>query len=272
MNIMNNISIENLKSIITKDNAEKVLIELGVPYKKNNIWGILHSNYNYNVYKEIFRKIAFGKSGKYDLEMLPSYIDNRDSKINEYHKKFPNDDKLEWVFQPDNFDNYRKDWTFGKITFDTFLKGVEKHSLVASIAELTSRITEITLILNDVEILPTLKNNGKVDYFRNGKPKDLKNAKSIGKGFIDEQIKKGNDPFDVISKTPETHIKWFYENQSSVRFGFEPRHFIVNTNEKIISTEDLINKLNNVNFDEEIEVSFTFGGKEYVTNAIITYI
>ena len=81
MNIKETITIDELKFLTTKDNAEKVLQELGVPYRKNKIWETLLRNYDYNEYLKIFRKIAISDGGKYDTKEIPKLLERRETLI-----------------------------------------------------------------------------------------------------------------------------------------------------------------------------------------------
>lgn len=274
MNIAHKITLSEIKLLTTKENAIKVLKLLGIKSPKNKVFDILVSNYDYKKYLKIFREIALGLGGKYDPSLLPTLLKTREELIQDYKKKFPNDVTLDWVFNMDGFDDYRKKCTFGKIPHSEFMKGVEKHLLVASISDLTSRITEIFLVSQNEEIFPTLKHSGGVDYFFKGRPKDLKNSKSLGSAFIENCKSKGIDPIQHALLHPEKVIISLYQGQSKTRFGDNPRHLIVSLNNEIISNETLIEKLSNVDFSDEKNITFTYPptGKCYSTCAVITYI
>ncbi len=274
MDITQNITISELKSLTTKKNAEKVLNELGIPYKKNNIWEPLQNNYDYETYLKIFRKISMGVGEKYDTHLIPYLLDKRENLIRQYKEKYPNDKKLQWCFNPDGFDNFRKKFTFGKITEKEFIENTLKHSFTASISDITSKITETIIVCKNEKVLPTLKNKGGIDYIYNGKPKDLKNSKSLGKLFNDWCVSNGKNSLEEAISNPTQVIKCLYEGQSETRFGSESRHLIVNLNDEILSNEKLIEKLDNVNLDDEKEITFSNQktGKYYTTTALITYI
>ena len=274
MNIKETITIDELKFLTTKDNAEKVLQELGVPYRKNKIWETLLRNYDYNEYLKIFRKIAISDGGKYDTKEIPKLLERRETLIQEYKEKYPNDRNIEWVFNMDGFDNFRKSETFGKISYEEFMYGIEKHRLAASISDITSRVTEITIVSSNEKIFPTLKNKGGIDYFYEGKERDLKNSKSLGGLFMDWCKNNNKNSLEEAISNPTQVIKCLYEGQSQSRFGSEPRHLIVNLNDEILSNEKLIEKLDNINLDDEKEITFNHPktGKSYTTTALITYI
>ena len=132
----------------------------------------------------------------------------------------------------------------------------------------------VIIVLNNDKVFPTLKNKGGIDYLYIGKERDLKNSKSLGKLFIDWCKNNGKTPLGEAILNPTQVIKCLYEGQSESRFGSEPRHLIVNLNDEILSNEKLIEKLGNVNLDDEKEITFTNKktGKKYTTTALITYI
>lgn len=274
MNIKESITIDELKSLTTKDNAEKVLSELGITYIKNRIWESLQENYSYERYLKIFRKIAIGRGGKYDNQLIDGLLRKRENTIQEYKEKYPNDRNIDWVYNMDGFDDFRKQYTFGKISREEFFNGVEKHTLAASISDLTSKITEIIIVSNNDEVFPTLKNKGGIDYLYHGRERDLKNSKSLGKLFIDWCKINGKNPLEEAVSNPTQVIICLYEGQSESRFGSEPRHLIVNLNGEILSNEKLIEKLDNIDLDDEKEIIFTNKktGKIHTTTALITYI
>jgi len=256
----------------TKDNGELVLKRLGLKYKKNNIFEILHENYDYESYKKIFREISLGVGGKYNLEKLPQLLKKREELILEYQTAFPQDQNLDWVYNMDGFDDFRKKYTFGSISKEKFMEGVEKHALVASISDITSRITETLIVLKNEEVFPTLKHSGGVDYFFRGKPRDLKNSKSVGKLFLSKC--EGKNPIEFAIQNPELVLKCLYEGQSQSRFGSEPRHLIVNLENKIVDNEKLIEKLESIDLSDEKNITFKNpkNGVTYTTSAIISYI
>jgi hypothetical protein len=274
MNITKNITIDQLKSLTTKENAEKVLSELNLYYKKNKIWETLQNNYNYEVFLKIFRKIALGNGGKYDTQLVPELLVRRDILIQEYKEKYPNDRNIQWAFNMDGFDDFRKKYTFGKISYEDYINGVKKHTLAASISDITSRVTEIIIVSNNEKVFPTLKNKGGIDYVYMGKEWDLKNSKSLGKLFFDWCKTHQKTPLEEAVSNPTQVIKCLYEGQSESRFGCEPRHLIVNLNDEILSNEKLIEKLSYVNLEDEKEITFTNKktGKIHTTTALITYI
>lgn len=274
MNISESITIEELKSLTTKENAEKVLCELGFPYKKNKIWETLQNNYSYEKYLKVFRKISTGIGGKYHTQLAPTLLLRRNCLIKQYKEKYPNDKNIQWVFNMDGFDNFRKQYTFGKISYEEYINGFEKHTLAASISDITSRVTEIIIVSNNEKVFPTLKNKGGIDYVYEGKERDLKNSKSLGKLFIDWCKTNDKNPLEEAVLNPKQVMKCLYEGQSESRFGSEPRHLIVNLNDEILSNEKLTEKLGDVNLDDEKEITFTNKktGKIHTTTALITYI
>jgi hypothetical protein len=274
MNIIDKITIKELKSLTTEENAKRVLDELNLYYYKSRIWETLLAHYNYEKFLNIFRKLVMEPKGKYDIEQIPNLLSRRNFLIEEYTQKYPNDKNIQWFFNMDGFDYFRKQYTFGKITKEEFMSGVEKHTLAASISDITSKITETIIITQNDKVFPTLRNKGGIDYIYFGKPKDLKNSKSLGKLFIDECNKKKVNPIEEALKNPQEVIKCLYEGQSESRFGAEPRHLIVNLNNEILSNDRLIEKLNNINLDDIKNITFTNKktGQIHTTTALITYI
>ena len=274
MNITESITIDELKSLTTKENAERVLCELGIFFRKNKIWETLQNNYDYENYLKVFRKIALREEGKYDIQSIPNLLNKREILINQYKEKYPNDRNIQWVFNMDGFDNFRKEYTFGKISYDDYINGVKKHTLAASISDITSKITEIIIVSSNEKVFPTLKNKGGIDYIYKGREKDLKNSKSLGKLFFDWCETNNKNPLTEAILNPIQVIKCLYEGQSESRFGSEPRHLIVNLNDEILSNEKLIGKLGNVDLDDKKEITFTNKktGKIHTTTALITYI
>lgn len=274
MNILENITLEELKLLTTKDNAQTVLNLLQIPHKKNQIFEKLLEHFNYEIYKKTFRQVAFDKGGKYDTTQIPHFLEKRKEMIGVYKQKFPNDKSLQWCYSPDGYDDFRKKCTFGMITEQQYLDGVYKHYLTASISDLTSKVTERYIVSNNENIFPTLKNTGGIDYIYKGRPKDIKNSKSLGGLFIDWCKEQGLNPKQEAINNPAQVIKCLYEGQSETRFGSEPRHLIVNLNDEILTNEKLLQMLETVDLDDEKEITFINKktGKTYITTALITYI
>jgi hypothetical protein len=271
-NILNSVSEQILRKIYKVEDAKFILKMMGIVVPKNEtIWNVIIQNWDYEKFKNITRKIAIEEGGKYDKNNYQLLLTQREVSIQKYKEEFG--DKYEWVFGTD-YDGWRKKYSWGQITFDEYLTGCKKNGLAADIADKTSKLTEMFLVSMDENVFPTLINKKGIDYFYKGKSRDWKNAKSIGKKFIEQEVKKGNDPYVIAQSNPELVAKWLYENQSEDRWGDESRHFIINLNDTLLSNDEFIEKLKTVEFDKHYVVEFyrkktqTF----YKTEALVSYI
>jgi hypothetical protein len=266
------VSIDDLKKLFTQKNAQEILKVMGIDSPLNKSFTLLQEKWHYYQVLEITRQLALAPEGKYDPNKIPNLEKKRDKLISQYKQKYG--DELEWVFNPGGFDSYRVKYTRGKLSEYHFYEGVKKHTLVADISQVTSELSEIFLVNQNSQIFPTLKHTKGSDYLYKFQFRDWKNSKSIGNGFIKAQEKKGKIPLEVAYAEPEKVGLWMYENQSDARFGYEPRHFLIYTNNKIISTKELLSKLSKVDFDLTYPITFTQKKTktEYTTSCLVTYI
>ena len=266
------VTIDELKRIFTRENAQTVLKVMGIESSLNKAFSLLQENWDYSRVLVITRQIAQSPGGKYDPNKIPGLKEKREQLISKYKQIYG--DELDWCFNPGQYDNFRFKHTRGELTYKQFHEGIDKHNLVAEISEVTSLLSETYLVNQNSDIFPTLKNTKGSDYLLKYRFWDWKNSKSIGKGFIEEQVRQGKDPLEVALSEPEKLGRWMYENQSDARFGDEPRHFLIYTGNKIISTEELLYKLSEVDYDSTHTITFTRAktGIEYTTSCRVTYI
>jgi hypothetical protein len=261
---------EILKKIYTKENAILVAEKLGIPYKKTHIWSHLCIHWVYDTFREITREIAQSDGGKYDLKNLEFFKQLYTNSLKEYTTKFG--EVLDWVFHPSKFDEWRKKKTYGDITLEVYYSGCDQHRLAAEIADAKNKMLEIISFHEDPEIYPILGDKKGLDYIYRRQGRDWKTSKSPGKAFIDYCKKNDLNPIEYALSHPEVVAKSLYENQDSTRFGFEPRHFIVSLGSDLKPVEELIKSYKSISYENPMNITFTYKGKDYSTQALVSYI
>lgn len=181
---------------------------------------------------------------------------------------------LEWPFKAMNFDGY-----VHKINVSDFTEE-EKDRILAEQIIKFRRIKDITAKRNDYleylifesseDIIPTLGHRVGVDFYIKGLPYDQKVSRGVTKKFIQRY---GNGYRRKAIENPEEVAQCLYEEQDSERFGAEPRLLIVYLDNDLTS-DDLHNSLERVNFDEPIELRFSYnrpggGATEYQTTCFV---
>jgi hypothetical protein len=261
---------EDLKNQYTLKDALLVAEKLQIPFKKKDVWSHLCYHWDYDTFREITREIAQSDGGKYDPKKLDLYKQQYTKFRMMYTSEFG--EVLDWVYHPSQFDEWRKKMTYGEITFEEYELGCKQHGMVATIADLKSKILEIISFHEDPEIYPILGNKKGLDYIYRRQGRDWKTSKSPGNAFIDYCKKKDLNPIEYALSHPEVVAKSLYENQDSTRFGFESRHFIVSLGSDLKPVEELIKSYKSISYENPMNITFTYKGKDYSTQALVSYI
>lgn len=272
MDINNNFSSIVAKKIFAnKDNAIKYLIELdkiksiGLKYNTNSsgnktikmtteeIWNKVVETWNTkdagNIIREIFTQTDKFKSGKDSINTMKILLD-------EWHKLKLGE--IAWPFSQGDFDNFVQRINAEKTDGNT------KDNKVKEAAVKFRRIKEINTVRNDYietlifekneNIIPTLNHRKNVDFFINGISYDQKVAKSPTKQFIKQY---GDNWKKYAIDNPKVVAEYLYKYQDEGRFAADSRLLVVYLDENV-TIERINSRLNNTQFNEPLEVNFTY--------------
>ena len=279
--IRNNPTVEDVKKIFgNKENAIEFLTTIGnLPFKElkstspENIYNKILESWDYDVIKSVVRHLA--KRNKYSFDEFTKnsnkYIFIKETIENEH---LGNKD---WAF---NVIAYDKKLTSTIRKYDNFNEGLDKHILeikknylIKSYIICRSFLYEYFIVKHNDNIIPTLSNNGELDFYFNGNRLDLKNASSVTDNF---KIDHGEKWMRDALNNPQIVAKYLYENQNENRFGSNPRIFIVELENKIQSIEDIENECRNLNFGNPHKINFDYmiNGeiKNYTTEALVVFV
>lgn len=272
MSLLNAITLTEINKIFPNTELKREYLRLlsqEKPINTNNLRRIVDINnviidtWEYHISKRIIRDI-FTRTDK--------YIKNRNAKnkIDELILDWNNLGlgDFEWPFSAMRFDQHvhilnRKD--ISEQEKDEILAGeVIKFRRIKEINALRNDYIEYLIFNNCEDIIPTLSNSKGVDFYINGEPFDQKVARSVSRPFIETY---GEDYKEVAIQHPELVAEILYKYQDEERFGYEPRLLIVYIDSDL-TNEDIENSLQNVNFNNPMEISFEY---EHLDGRVMSY-
>ena len=109
------VTIDELKRIFTRENAQTVLKVMGIESSLNKAFSLLQENWDYSRVLVITRQIAQSPGGKYDPNKIPGLKEKREQLISKYKQIYG--DELDWCFNPGQYDNFRFKHTRGELTY-----------------------------------------------------------------------------------------------------------------------------------------------------------
>lgn len=226
--------------------------------KSNEIWKIIVKYWDYEISKNLIRKI-FRQTSKYERgKESVNAIENL---------------LKEWI----NLNLGPVEWPCSQGQFDDFVQrinsldesGLIKDDKVKEAAVKYRRLKELNTVRNDYletlifekneNIVPTLDHRRGVDFFIDGVSFDQKVSKSPTNEFKKAY---GDDWKEYAKKNPLKVAEYLYTYQDEGRFGADPRLYIVYLDEDIPVLE-LKSKIETIDISKPSEVTFNYKHKTH---------